>query len=98
MDQRAQDIAGAKEKGDRFRGRKPSYDRETFDLAVYLLSLGDGPGAVSKKTDLSRQTLIRICVSGRLASGRQLLLRPPIYLDYGISNVSVSDTAPVSST
>ncbi len=50
----------AKEKGDRFRGRKPSYDRATFDLAVNLLNLGNGPSAVSKETGLSRQTLIRI--------------------------------------
>lgn len=48
------------EKGDRFRGRKPSYDRKTFDLAVSLLGLGNGPSMVSKETGLSRQTLIRI--------------------------------------
>jgi DNA invertase Pin-like site-specific DNA recombinase len=53
-------IELAKEKGDRFRGRKPSYDRESFDLAVSLLELGNGPSAVSKETGLSRQTLIRI--------------------------------------
>lgn len=53
-------IELAKQKGDRFRGRKPSYDRQTFDMAVHLLSLGNGPSAVSKETGLSRQTLIRI--------------------------------------
>lgn len=53
-------IELAKAKGDRFRGRKPSYDRATFDLAVHLLDLGNGPSAVSKTTGLSRQTLIRI--------------------------------------
>ena len=53
-------IELAKEKGDRFRGRKPSYDRESFDLAVSLLELGNGPSAVSKETGLSRRTLIRI--------------------------------------
>lgn len=53
-------IQLAKEKGDRFRGRKPSYDRQTFDTAVHLLNLGNGPSAVSKETGLSRQTLIRI--------------------------------------
>lgn len=50
----------AKQKGDRFRGRKPSYDRKTFELALSLLGLGNGPSAVSKQTGLSRQTLIRI--------------------------------------
>ncbi len=53
-------IQLAKEKGDRFRGRKPSYDRATFELAQSLLGLGNGPSAVSKQTGLSRQTLIRI--------------------------------------
>lgn len=53
-------IELAKAKGDRFRGRKPSYDRNTFDLAVSLLGLGNGPSMVSKETGLSRQTLIRI--------------------------------------
>jgi putative DNA-invertase from lambdoid prophage Rac len=52
------DLAIAK--GDRFRGRKPSYDRKAFDLAMNLLNLGNGPSAVSKETGLSRQTLIRI--------------------------------------
>ncbi len=53
-------IELAKEKGDRFRGRKPSYDRVTFELALSLLRLGNGPSAVSKQTGLSRQTLICI--------------------------------------
>lgn len=53
-------IELAKAKGDKFRGRKPSYDRNTFDQAVNLLGLGNGPSAVSKQTGLSRQTLIRI--------------------------------------
>ena len=35
-------------------------DRKTFNLALDLLSLGNGPSAVSKETGLSRQTLIRI--------------------------------------
>lgn len=50
----------AKKKGDRFRGRKPSYDRKTFELAVHLLGVGHGPSSVSNETGLSRQTLIRI--------------------------------------
>lgn len=53
-------IALAKERGDRFRGRKPSYDRKTFDLALDMLNDGYGPSAISKETGLSRQTLIRI--------------------------------------
>jgi len=53
-------IELAKAKGDKFRGRKPSYDRETFNRAVNLLGLSNGPSTVSKETGLSRQTLIRI--------------------------------------
>lgn len=53
-------IALAKERGDRFRGRKPSDDRKVFDLAIDMLNSGHGPSAVSKETGLSRQTLIRI--------------------------------------
>jgi len=53
-------IELAKKQGDRFRGRKPSYDRKTFEVALHLLNLGNGPSAVSKETGLSRQTLIRI--------------------------------------
>ena len=53
-------IELAKKKGDLFRGRKPSYDRKTFDLAVDLIGLGHGPSAISKETGLSRQAVIRI--------------------------------------
>lgn len=53
-------IELAKAKGDRFRGRKPSYDRQTFDLAMNLLGQGQGPSTIAKETGLSRQTLIRI--------------------------------------
>lgn len=53
-------IELAKQKGDRFRGRKPSYDRKTFDMAVSLIGLGHGPSAVAKETGLSRQAVIRI--------------------------------------
>ena len=53
-------IQLAKEKGGLFRGRKPSYDRKTFDLATNLLAQGLGPTAISKETGLSRQAVIRI--------------------------------------
>ncbi|MGX9354991.1 recombinase family protein [Roseobacteraceae bacterium S113] len=53
-------IELAKKKGGRFRGRKPSYDRKTFDLAVELTKLGGGPSTVARETGLSRQAVIRI--------------------------------------
>lgn len=50
----------AKEKGDRFRGRKPSYDRKTFDATVNLIGMGYGPSLIAKEVGLSRQAVIRI--------------------------------------
>ena len=53
-------IELAKAKGDRFKGRKPSYDRETFELVQGLLEAGQGASIISKHTGLSRQAIIRI--------------------------------------
>jgi DNA invertase Pin-like site-specific DNA recombinase len=53
-------IQLAKEKGDRFRGRKPSYDRKTFDTTVNLIGMGYGPSMIAKEVGLSRQAVIRI--------------------------------------
>ncbi|PCJ85716.1 MAG: recombinase [Hyphomicrobiales bacterium] len=53
-------IELAKAKGDRFKGRKPSYDRETYELVQNLLGTGQGASAISKHTGLSRQAIIRI--------------------------------------
>lgn len=60
-------IKLAQEKGDRFRGRKPSYDRKTFDLATSLIAQGLGPSAISKETGLSRQAVLRIRDTPQLA-------------------------------
>ena len=53
-------IALAKQKGGKFRGRKPSYDRATFTVVADMLELGQGPSFVAQATGLSRQTVIRI--------------------------------------
>ncbi len=49
-------------KGDetRYRGKKPSYDRETFAEVVDMLAQGAGASAISKATGLSRQAILRI--------------------------------------
>lgn len=65
-------IELAKLKGDRFRGRKPTYDRATFDLAIELMGQGHGPSFVAKQTGLSRQTLIRIRDNPEAASAAML--------------------------
>ncbi|MFD2251880.1 DNA invertase Pin-like site-specific DNA recombinase [Pseudochelatococcus lubricantis] len=49
-------------KGDteRYRGKKPSYDRENFGAVVNMLAMGEGASAISKATGLTRQTVLRI--------------------------------------
>ncbi len=56
-------IAHAKAQPDaaqKFRGRKPSYSREQFEIAQRLLGEGMGLSEASRQTGLSRQTLWRI--------------------------------------
>lgn len=49
-------------KGDetRYRGKKPSYDRATFEKVVDLLGNGAGASAIASATGLSRQAILRI--------------------------------------
>lgn len=44
----------------KYRGRKPSYDRQTYDAIVNLVSKQMGNSAISRATGVSRQTVIRI--------------------------------------
>ena len=54
-------IAHAREhRPHQYRGRKPSYDRDQFNLVVALLSNGENPSKISKATNLSRQAVLRI--------------------------------------
>jgi DNA invertase Pin-like site-specific DNA recombinase len=53
-------IELAKERGDRFRGRKPSYDRATFLKVREMAELGHGATMISEHLDLTRQTVLRI--------------------------------------
>lgn len=49
-------------KGDteRYRGKKPSYNREMFGKVRDMLSTGAGASAIAKETRLGRQTILRI--------------------------------------
>lgn len=49
-------------KGDqeRYRGKKPSYDRAAFIQVVNMLALGSGASEIAKATGLTRQTVLRI--------------------------------------
>ncbi|MBR7652956.1 recombinase family protein [Brucella oryzae] len=43
-----------------YPGKKPSYDRKTFQQVVDMLSIGNGASQIAKATGLTRQTVLRI--------------------------------------
>jgi len=53
-------IAAARQDGTKYRGKKPSYDRETLGIVVDMLGNGAGASEIAKVTGLTRQTVIRI--------------------------------------
>ena len=53
-------IEAAKKDKTKYRGKKPSYDRETLDSVTDMLAGGAGTSEVSRATGLSRQTVLRI--------------------------------------
>lgn len=53
-------IEAAKTDGAKYRGKKPSYNRETLQVVLDMLGNGAGPTEISKVTGLTRQTVIRI--------------------------------------
>lgn len=44
----------------KYRGRKPSYDRRTYNIIIDLISKQMGSSAISQATGVSRQAVIRI--------------------------------------
>lgn len=53
-------IEYARQKPDRYKGRKPSYDRKQYQQVVDMLGLKAGASAIAKATGLTRQTVLRI--------------------------------------
>ncbi|EAQ46942.1 MULTISPECIES: recombinase family protein [Rhodobacterales] len=53
-------IAAAKQDDTKYRGKKPSYDRETLGVVVDMLGSGAGASEIAKATGLTRQTVLRI--------------------------------------
>ena len=53
-------IAAAKANPQKYRGRAPSYDRDTFIQVMRMVGTGEGSSAIAKATGLSRQAVIRI--------------------------------------
>ncbi|RWG58665.1 MAG: recombinase family protein [Mesorhizobium sp.] len=53
-------IDAARAQEDRYRGRKPSYDRAALRAVTNMLAQGQGTSAVAKVSGLTRQTVLRI--------------------------------------
>lgn len=53
-------IQAAKQDGTKYRGKKPSYDREALGNIMDMLGQGAGASEINKATGLTRQTVIRI--------------------------------------
>lgn len=66
-------IQAAKSNPKKYRGRKPSYDRVTFETILSLLNNETGDSEISRHTGVSRQTVIRI--KNDMAGSEALLRR-----------------------
>ncbi|MDW3118371.1 MAG: recombinase family protein [Roseovarius pacificus] len=53
-------IDAARKDKSKYRGKKPSYDRETLGVVVDMLGKGSGASEIAKLTGLTRQTVLRI--------------------------------------
>ncbi|ALV28032.1 recombinase family protein [Pannonibacter phragmitetus] len=53
-------IAAKKGDAEKYRGKKPSYDRKTFRQVQDMLAMGNGASEIAKATGLTRQTVLRI--------------------------------------
>lgn len=53
-------IEAAKADGQRYRGKKPTYDREGLGVVQDMLTAGAGTSEVAKAVGVSRQTVLRI--------------------------------------
>jgi putative DNA-invertase from lambdoid prophage Rac len=54
-------ITYAKQQAEvRYKGRKPSYTREQFEIVRTMLDQHEGASVIAKMTSLSRQTIYRI--------------------------------------
>ncbi|MEP2953167.1 MAG: recombinase family protein [Sulfitobacter sp.] len=53
-------IAAAQGDPVKYRGKKPSYDREALTIVQSMAAMGEGTSAIAKATGLSRQAVLRI--------------------------------------
>lgn len=52
--------AREEQKADKYRGRKPSFDREQLSIVQDMLAVGAGTSAIASASGLTRQTVLRI--------------------------------------
>lgn len=62
-------IEAARRDGTKYRGKKPSYDREALGVVVDMLGQDKGASEISKTTGLTRQTILRIKKNPAAAEG-----------------------------
>ena len=53
-------IAAVKGNPRKYRGKKPSYDRKTFEQVIEMLNAGNGASVIARETGISRQAVLRI--------------------------------------
>jgi DNA invertase Pin-like site-specific DNA recombinase len=53
-------IDHAKHTDQKYKGRKPTFNREQLSLVRDMIAKGDGASAIAKATGLTRQTILRI--------------------------------------
>ncbi|KIC45346.1 recombinase [Ruegeria sp. ANG-S4] len=53
-------IEIARKDGSKYRGKKPSYDRDKLHVVLEMLDNGSGATEIAKVTQLTRQTVLRI--------------------------------------
>lgn len=66
-------IEAAKGDRERYRGKKPTYDREGLDRVRDMLATGSGTSEIAKAAGVSRQTVLRI--KGDPAAAEAALVR-----------------------
>ncbi len=44
----------------KYRGKKPSYNRSTYDRVIDMLNAGGGASVIARTTGISRQAILRI--------------------------------------
>jgi len=62
-------IEAAKKDGTKYRGKKPSYNRESFEVVMDMLGSDAGASEIAKATGLTRQTVLRIRSDPAAAEG-----------------------------